>query len=193
MDKIVGGRNVTIYEFPWQVSLLNASNNQHVCGGVLISRYVVLTTALCVRGEQVGQVRIGSSNRSRGGYTRRIRRIVVHPNFNRTTLDNDIAILTLRNRVYYTRRIQSVTLPRLREDLANNATVTVSGWGWTTDRNGTFAPVLHAVDVQIIDQTTCAAVPGYNVRLTDNMLCAGNFNAGGVGPCEVCAVQFDGL
>jgi len=103
--KIVGGRNTTIYQFPWQVSLSNASNSQHVCGGVLISRYVVVTAAHCVRFNQVGQVRIGSSFRDRGGYTRRIRRIVVHPNFNQTTFDNDIAVLTLRNRVYYTRRI----------------------------------------------------------------------------------------
>lgn len=185
VSKIVGGRNVTIYEFPWQVSLLNSSNNQHVCGGVLISRYVVLTAAHCVRHNQVADVRLGSSNRGRGGYTRRIRRIVIHPNFNQTNFDNDIAVLTLRNRIYYSRRIRSVALPRFREDLANNATLAISGWGWTNE-NGTLPNVLHAVDVQVIDQPRCAGVPGYNTRLTGNMFCAGNFNAGGVGPCQVC-------
>lgn len=182
MTKIIGGWNTTINHYPWQVSLLNASNGENVCGGALIGRYTVLTTASCVRENRINQTRIGSTNRQRGGYLRTIRRTIIHPNYDQNTNNNDIAILTLRRRVYYSRSIRSIELPFRNGNLADNVTLTVTGWGQLANR--TLPLVLQAVNVTTINQRTCA---NQYRQLTENMFCAGNFNQGGVGPCLVSA------
>lgn len=180
--KIVGGRDATIYEFPWQVSVLNTNRGQPPTGGALISRYAVLTVAHAPTILQVDRVRIGSTYSDKGGYIRHIRRVVIHPNFNSSTGDNDIAIIILKNPVYYSRRVQPVALPRYRHDLAVNATVTVSGWGWFDYDHGIHPEILQAGDARIIDQKACAGV--YS-ELTENMFCAVGLNAGRFGPCRV--------
>lgn len=182
--KIIGGRNASIYDYPWHVALLNSNTSRHLCAGVIISRYAVLTIAQCVHTGHVDQVRIGTAYRAGGGYTRHIHRIVLHPKFNISisAWDHNIAIIILRNPVYYTPRIRSVALPRYRDDLAINATVTVTGWGWTDEPTETFPDVLQTADIQVIDRETCAE----RFRgVTDNMLCARHHNLSLVGPCFV--------
>lgn len=44
--RVVGGQNAAKGEFPWQVSLLK--NNNHNCGGSIISKNHILTAAHCV-------------------------------------------------------------------------------------------------------------------------------------------------
>ncbi|VEN34355.1 unnamed protein product, partial [Callosobruchus maculatus] len=44
--KIIGGRNVTIEEYPYQVSIQN--NGEHFCGGSIINTKYILTAAHCV-------------------------------------------------------------------------------------------------------------------------------------------------
>lgn len=190
--RIVGGRNVTIENFPFQASLFNRNNNQHFCGAAIIGRYTLLTSASCIA-FHAGQThniaaRVGSASRTRGGDTRQIRRIINHPNFNATTFDNDIALLTLYRRISYSRRARSIALAPLRLDLPTNETITVSGWGRQQTGNGPFSEVLQAVDLQIVDQRQCQnayrTAPRQPNIISPNMLCAGAVQ-GGRGPCEV--------
>nr|CAH7743416.1 unnamed protein product [Callosobruchus chinensis] len=44
--EIIGGKNVTIEEYPYQVSI--QSNDEHVCGGSIINTKYILTAAHCV-------------------------------------------------------------------------------------------------------------------------------------------------
>lgn len=45
-NRIVGGNDVSISKFGWQVSV--QSNNQHFCGGSIIAKNWVLTSSQCV-------------------------------------------------------------------------------------------------------------------------------------------------
>lgn len=45
-SRIVGGTNATFGEWPWQV-LIQDSNPNNFCGGVLISQKFIITTASC--------------------------------------------------------------------------------------------------------------------------------------------------
>lgn len=192
VTRMVGGRNVTIENFPFQASLYNRNNDQHFCGATIVGRYTLLTSASCIA-FHAGQThniaaRIGSANRARGGDTRQIRRIINHPNFNATTFDNDIALLTLYRRISYSRRARSIALAPSRLDLPTNETITVSGWGRQQSGNGPISEALQAVDLEIVDQRQCQnayrTAPRPPNNISPNMMCAGAVQ-GGRGPCEV--------
>ena len=50
---IVGGKNASEGEFPWQVSVQgkkNLTNTYHICGGSILSSNTILTASHCVQG-----------------------------------------------------------------------------------------------------------------------------------------------
>lgn len=187
-ERIVGGRNVTILQYPWQVSLFNASSGRHFCGGTILDRSTILTAAHCIRENRPVGVRVGTTFRDRGGYTHTVNRIAVHINFNRTTVDFDIALIVLDRPLVFSINVQPATLPEFDYDLASNTTVWVSGWGYAFP--GQTPPEhLQAVDVQTVEQQLCVdAYRVENLTITDNMFCAGAY---GVGGRDSCQVSFD--
>lgn len=188
VEKIVGGRNATIEEFPWQVSLFNASSGNHFCGGAIIDRYTILTAGHCIRPNRPVAVRLGTTYHADGGFViRNLRRIVVHPDYVRDTDENDIALLILRNPLRYSRRVQPVALPEFQYDLAANALVQVSGWGvrgiWNERR---YTASLQAVEVPVIEQDDCLeAYRDFPRNVTNYMFCAGLLGVGGKDSCQV--------
>lgn len=136
------------------------------------------------------QVRIGSANRTSGGIFRSIRRAIIHENYNRTTTDNDIAILVLSSPILYTCRTSPVALPGHGQEVGVNQTVIVSGWGTQQPGAPNLPEILHSVAVDIVDQEACRLAYARNEtteteRITDNMLCAGIENVGGKDSCQV--------
>lgn len=192
-ERIVGGQNVTIQQFPWQASLYNASSGRHACGGTILDRYTILTAAHCIRDGRPLGVRVGSSFHSRGGYTRSVSRIVVHDLFNRTNLDQDIALVILTFPLLWSDSVRPANLPEFEYDLDNNSTVWVSGWGKLKQDARELPEQLQAVDVQTIDQEDCRqayrAGNGTRFNVTDNMFCAGVYGVGGRDSCQVWSKQ----
>ena len=47
MNRIVGGEEVSIHEYPWQVALASEEGKLPYCGGTLISSKHVMTAAHC--------------------------------------------------------------------------------------------------------------------------------------------------
>lgn len=196
--RIVGGHEVNIETYPWQASILNGDG--HFCGGAIIDKYRILTAAHCVQGfiivdyDMFIRVRVGSSNRTSGGMLCKVKKVILHEEYQKPTLfDNDIAILVLKLRLQYSPAIQPVSLPPLDADLPDNSTVFVSGWGYTNREDEKDIPIiLNAVSVPIVDRDVChktyknlTIAEELNVRVTNNMICAGLFGVGGKDSCQV--------
>ncbi|XP_009992390.1 PREDICTED: transmembrane protease serine 12 [Chaetura pelagica] len=192
-SQIVGGHPAPRGAWPWTVSLQIrqfAARFTHVCGGVLINENSVLTAAHCIKGRRkpyFWKVVLGVQNlRKPGKYgtTRSIRSVIVHPNFNRQTFDNDIALLELSSAVQYSSNIQPICLgpPDLPPNTHNHTECFISGWGRTSEKGKT-TEVLQEAQVEIIPSSVCNHSDAYGGLITKNMICAGS-KTGGVDACQ---------
>lgn len=92
--RIVGGHDVNIEDFPYQLSL--QSYGRHICGASIISEQWALTAAHCVKytDPKVVSFRSGSSIRGEGGNIHNAIQIFVHP-LNQN-LDYDYALVKVK-------------------------------------------------------------------------------------------------
>ncbi|NXT79216.1 TMPSC protease, partial [Zapornia atra] len=189
---IVGGGNARAGAWPWSVSLQfrqAGAHFAHVCGGVLVNEYSVLTAAHCVTGRKdpySWRAVLGVHNlRKHGAHAakRSIKSITVHPGFQRETLENDIALFELDPAVRYSDYIQPICLPSRLPPLADNQTACfISGWGRTSEK-GKASAVLKEAQVEIIPSSICNHPDVYRVMVNSNMICAGSWS-GGTDTCQ---------
>lgn len=93
---IVGGTEANIADFPYQLAYLDMTRGGYQCGASNIHRLWALTAAHCVDfGTPAELVNLwgGSTSRLSGGHLFFVQRYVLHPGYNRQTLDLDIAII----------------------------------------------------------------------------------------------------
>ncbi len=185
-QRIVGGSYAAQGAWPMQVSLTKSSDDQHDCGGTLISSRWVLTAAHCVHDIlatyppshfQVisGTNRLGDYSGRRSG----VLRIIEHPAYNTSTHDNDVALLELQNPVA---AVTAVLADRITEPLLmpDGGAATTVGWG-TIYSGGPFSFILKQVTVPVVPRSQCDAI--YRVQdepttITANMICAGTAQGG---------------
>lgn len=188
VPQIVGGTEAMPNEFPWQI-LLTYSGLNASCGGSIIHESWILTAAHCVYGESpswrtvVAGLHDRTSEAANPYLQRRtIKRIAIHPNYNNSTLDYDIALLELDTPLILNSKVASITLAGNSDDALYNAgtVLTVSGWGHTT-YGGSAATRLQKVNVPVVSSVTCDGAYG---SITNRMFCAGNMASGGVDSCQ---------
>lgn len=92
-NRIVGGEETTIEEFPYQISLEYGSS--HRCGGSILDENTILTAAHCTYGlsSLYFYVRAGTANLGSGGQRVSVSEIRENAGYNPSTINNDIAIL----------------------------------------------------------------------------------------------------
>ncbi|NXR26770.1 TMPSC protease, partial [Cinclus mexicanus] len=190
---IVGGHEAPEGAWPGVVSLQVLRGGvrfMHLCGGVLLSRKAVLTAGHCVDGRTdpcSWRAVLGVHNlQKHGAYTarRRIRRIMVHSQFKRETLENDVAMFELKSAVRYSLSIQPMCLPpaALIPPMENSSDCYISGWGRTAEKGKT-SSVLKEAQVGILPPSLCNSSQGYAGLVDDKALCAGAW-AGGTDTCQ---------
>jgi len=175
--RIFGGQPAAIGGYPWQVSIgwkgLPASGG-HFCGGSLLSSKWVLTAAHCVHGgtppEQL-QVKYGSNFLSQGGEVASIAQIIIHPAWDNSTFENDIALLQLANGITGT-FIKPVSKNQSPALVSPGIIAIVTGWGLTSE-NGAPSNILMQVGVQIVSNAICNSPTAYGGQIGGNMMCAG--------------------
>ncbi|GAB4201103.1 MAG: hypothetical protein OHK0022_22820 [Roseiflexaceae bacterium] len=175
--QIVGGTVATPGAWPWQARISRSGTTGIYCGGSLINTQWVLTAAHCAQGSLSGYtVVLGDHNRTISEGTEQIRsvsQIIIHPSYNPSTYNNDIALFRLSSPVTLNSRVQLVTLERNNSALGAGVSTTVTGWG-TTSSGGSTSSTLRQVTVPIVSNTTCNSSSSYAGDVTSNMLCAGS-------------------
>ncbi|EAT42905.1 AAEL005614-PA [Aedes aegypti] len=169
--RIVGGNEVSIANFPYQLSLRH--NGNHICGASVISSNWALSAAHCtVAPVSAGSatLRGGSSSRLTGGVIFAVAQIVNHPQYNANTINNDVSVL--RTTTSFTgANISPITIVPSGTNFAGGTRSVVSGWGLTTP-GGSLPTNLRAVDIPVVTLATCRSQWG-TARITDSMVCAG--------------------
>lgn len=163
--------------YPWMVALLRAgtedSTEAHFCGGALIDSQYVLTAAHCVSGvppEEL-QVMIGETELPFStGVRHKVLGVIVHPNADFYTLENDVALLKLEKPV--ANAPVAVLKPGDEALVAEGAPAKVLGWGTTDPRLPLFPVNLQEVDMPVHDDALCLKTNGRYFK-GNSMLCAG--------------------
>ncbi|XP_058808167.1 trypsin-1-like [Phymastichus coffea] len=184
-SRIVGGRETSIEEHPWQVSL--QAYGFHFCGGSIISEKVILTAGHCTQSypAKMMTVRVGSSRTAEGGALLQVDEIVRHENFKINMFgipENDVAILKLKTPVTLGKTTQPIPLFDLAEEAIEGSLATISGWGATVE-GGNAPASLRTVDVPIVTKTVCGRAYQNWGGIPEGQICAA-YPQGGKDTCQ---------
>uniref|UniRef100_A0A667X3T3 Peptidase S1 domain-containing protein n=1 Tax=Myripristis murdjan TaxID=586833 RepID=A0A667X3T3_9TELE len=184
-NRIVGGEDAPAGSWPWQASLQRFG--RHVCGGSLINREWVMSAAHCfsrwvtIKKVSLGRQSLQGNNPNQ--VTQTVAEIILHPNYDSDTSDNDIALLRLSSPVKFTDYIRPVCLAASDSVFNNGTDSWVTGWGRIQEGVPLpFPQTLQEVEVPVLGNRQCSCLNGVGT-ITNNMICAGVL-AGGKDSCQ---------
>uniref|UniRef100_A0A8C3GXI1 Uncharacterized protein n=1 Tax=Corvus moneduloides TaxID=1196302 RepID=A0A8C3GXI1_CORMO len=118
-NRIVGGEDARSEKWPWQASLQMGAHG-HVCGASVISNRWLISAAHCfLDSDSVRYEEIILS----------IKRIIVHPQYDQSISDYDIALLEMETPVLFSELVQPVCLPSTSRVFLYGTVCYVTGWG----------------------------------------------------------------
>ncbi|XP_043917346.1 atrial natriuretic peptide-converting enzyme isoform X2 [Protopterus annectens] len=181
--RVIGGRTSRPGRWPWQCSL-QSDPSGHICGCVLIGKKWALTVAHCFEGREnaaVWKVLFGINNLdhpSAFSQTRTVKRIILHPRYNRAVVDYDISIIELDEEINETSYVRPVCLPSKDQVAKPDTYCYITGWGHVGNR---MPFKLQEGEVRIIPLEQCQSY--FDMKtITSRMLCAG-YESGTVDSC----------
>ncbi|MFJ4694956.1 trypsin-like serine protease [Streptomyces sp. NPDC088766] len=191
--KIIGGTTTTITTAPWMTQLWygddrgTATTSDDIgffCGGAVIAPTKILTAAHCVKGYNwhahgavvTGATQLATDTDLYGGTVTGVWRQWNHPSYNATTIDNDIAVLTLANPV----RATPIRMTTAADTASYKAGTDAKlyGWGRTTSTTQDISTTLKTATLPIQADATCAGFYGADFA-KGHMVCAGTPATGG--------------
>lgn len=215
-DRIVGGGPVDQGDGRWAVRLnVMRDGQEFICGGSLVEPRLaegeitwqpnlskarwVITAAHCIDDADkmqklpkesievvTGRVDLKLSDED-AGETRSVVAVIPHPEFDRDTLEHDIALLVLdeTDKSISSAKRSSIRLPDAGDAhwIADDYLALVAqGWGRLAEQ-GVTSQLLQEVRVPQVRRAYCAAkFDIYGVHLSPGMICAG-FTSGGFDSC----------
>ncbi|CAH1275574.1 unnamed protein product [Diabrotica balteata] len=191
--RIFGGQEAELGQFPWLVRIkaYSGSLGGYNCGGGLISTSHVLTAAHCGENVTIKSVRIGEYDLRTYldcddfGCAPPYQDIDIlwykgHPDWNIRTLQNDVALIKLKNEAILNAYVQPLCLPgrnNFFKSYSLNGDVQLAGWGHSdAARPGEKIPdILQFVNLKVQNLDFCKTY--YKSKdtelLNDRQLCIG--------------------
>lgn len=200
-SRIVGGSTIDISDAPHQAFIadvdLSSGRFTAFCGGSIYQTQWVITAAHCVERATTwpfGRLRVGVGTSDLTSVPlsrlRAVPDIIIHPGWNASTFQNDIALLRLSEPVpIEAGRIESVSLPiSLPVSWPSTGTTgRVAGWGLVRHGTNQASSVLQSATVRVLTEIgdpDCGRYGDYDsLYRAESMLCAGVPEAA-VGVCR---------
>lgn len=208
--RVVGGRDSQVGEFPWSVLIRETTLlgffAKTKCGGALIDLKWVLTAAHCKPGMfgslevVVGENNLGAPSGGGGQknkqlnnnqaaaklkpIVRKVKRMIIHRDYNPANFDNDIALLELESPYQVQPHVVPICLPEKEESFIGQQAM-VAGWG-KLSFGGPVPSVLQVARLPVIGNKRCQEMyhdSGHIKIISDSFLCAG-YASGGQDSCE---------
>ncbi|WP_117213580.1 trypsin-like serine protease [Allorhizocola rhizosphaerae] len=175
--QVVGGTPAAQGEFPWMVRLSMG------CGGAVYTPTLILTAAHCISGSTGpntsitvtwGAVDLQDPNR----VTRQSNYVFKAPGYTSVGNGKDWALIRI------SQPLNSPVLKLATDTSLHNGVFTVAGWG-AAQQGGAQQRYLLKADVPFISDTQCASAgSSYSSLIFNEMICAGNWDSGGVDTCQ---------
>lgn len=176
-SKITGGTPTDISQFPWMVYF---RSDIYGCGGAIIDGKWILTAAHCTRNDNnlpispsLMSVTVGSTDplHSSAGKKYFVSEVIVHEEYNSSTLDNDIALLKLTDSINFSnaKPIKIITSKNVSEGATDPGVMAwLAGWGLIKVTPNTYPGSLQKVQLPVISTSQASVVYNY-IPSTDIM------------------------
>lgn len=149
-----------------------------LAGGAYIGKNIVITAAHVVyglRSSSLINVRFGNRNLYHPGVKFNVKKILIHPEYNSTTVDNDIALLFLDKRpgLYGIKKLFLPGKRNFNNIYQFNQEGIIIGYGTDKFFNGSQPMFLQKASIKIMDPNKSFFPKSW---ITDNMITAGDYN-----------------
>ncbi|XP_075891680.1 testisin-like [Nelusetta ayraudi] len=196
---IVGGTNATAGSWPWQASIHHNFTGSHICGGTLISSEWILTAGWCIENAALdsspSEFTVYLGRQTQGGPNPNevecnVAQIIVHPDYQDTLWNKDVALMKLSSPVTYSDYIRPICLASSSSRFSNNTLCWATGWGRLN-----FTEILPAsyplqeAEIAVIGQNQCRCQYTPVVALLNNTQITDEMMATLVDPCNVNKAQ----
>nr|WP_224055297.1 serine protease [Vibrio penaeicida] len=182
--RIVGGGNANTADWGFYTQIVSRYGNRSYCGASYLGDGYVLTAAHCVDGDSPSGIAVkvgGFIYNGTDGQRANVSKIYMHPNYDKRTFTNDIAVLKLTNDLPSAVKVE-IADGSLSQYAGIGDTLSVAGLGRTSE-GGSSPYKLQSVDVPLISDATCRAAGGSYTNVGNVAFCAG-FSAGGKDSCQ---------
>lgn len=164
-SRIVFGTPAGKDQFPFYALLvIVGANITNICGGSLISPNFIVTAAHCMRDANKVWILMGSNDRIGFSDIRLASTISIHPDYNFTTANNDIAIVKSDDPLNYTK----IALPTANTTV-NYAGAKMITIGFGRNENGNNPRYLYFTEIIGFSDDQCKSV--YPFYKSDIMMC----------------------
>lgn len=137
---IIGGQNARPGQFPAMVALRWATGI-HLCGGVIVNRNWVLTSAYCVVNRSIQNLRVVTNPMGQGGGTvYRARKTARHPRYDPRLRTNDLGFVNADRPFEYSVVVRPVRLALADVPDIDGEPLFVVGLGLTRVRSNSTMP-----------------------------------------------------